>query len=386
MVSLVRASPAEPQYFSDTAFRLFLALPSARHVGIGFDDGPTVDGSPPLYDFLSKNHIRATHFLIGRNIINNPELFLQAFRMNGDLAVHTWTHPYMTAQSDLGVLAELGWTMQVIHDSTGGRVPRYWRPAYGDMDQRVRGIAEHVFGLTAVMWNHDTNDWAMPTTQTAASIATEMEEWLSGPKNPGLMVLQHELSADTANVFINTTWAGIQKHGWRAGSVAQLYGKDGFNYANAKDNLGAVVPVTGIETAQQSTGTVPLPTWWTGSASTSLVTATAPATDAPVPPANTDAPVPPANTDAPVDTNTQSPADGQTSIPHAGGGAEAPSQTPSNSNDHTSPPKTSDSAGNGAGAGGAAPGGTNPGDAAGIVRPQLALSAVVAAAAFLLFA
>ena len=72
-----------------------------------------------------------------------------------DLAVHTWTHPYMTTLTDSQVLAELGWTMQIIHDSTGGRIPRFFRPPYGDIDNRIRAIAQEVFGMTAVIWNQE---------------------------------------------------------------------------------------------------------------------------------------------------------------------------------------------------------------------------------------
>lgn len=59
----------------------------------------------------------------------------------------------MTSLSDLEVVAELGWCMQIIHDIAGGRVPRYWRPPFGDCDNRVRAIAQHVFGLQTVIWN-----------------------------------------------------------------------------------------------------------------------------------------------------------------------------------------------------------------------------------------
>lgn len=61
----------------------------------------------------------------------------------------------MTTLNNTQVVAELGWTMQIIHDSTGGRVPRYWRPPYGDSDNRVRAIAKEVFGLTQIMWNKE---------------------------------------------------------------------------------------------------------------------------------------------------------------------------------------------------------------------------------------
>lgn len=73
----------------------------------------------------------------------------------GDIAVHTYTHPYMTTLTNEQVIAELGFTMQIIHDSSGGRLPKYWRPPYGDSDNRVRAIAKEVFGLTTVIWNQE---------------------------------------------------------------------------------------------------------------------------------------------------------------------------------------------------------------------------------------
>lgn len=34
--------------------------------------------------------------------------------------------------------------MEIIRRSTGGRIPRFWRPPYGDSDNRVRAIAQEV--------------------------------------------------------------------------------------------------------------------------------------------------------------------------------------------------------------------------------------------------
>jgi chitin deacetylase len=94
--------------------------------------------------------------MIGINIINNPNEFTFAFEtLQDDIAVHTWTHPYMTTLSNLDVLGQLGWSIQLIHNSTGGRVPKYWRPPYGDADNRIRAIAKQVFGLDTIVWNQE---------------------------------------------------------------------------------------------------------------------------------------------------------------------------------------------------------------------------------------
>ena len=61
----------------------------------------------------------------------------------------------MTTLDNMQLLGEFGWTMEIIHNSTGGRLPAYWRPPYGDADNRVRAIAQQIFGLTTIVWNHE---------------------------------------------------------------------------------------------------------------------------------------------------------------------------------------------------------------------------------------
>ena len=101
-------------------------------------------GTHKLVEFLTQQQETATHFLVGVNILNNPEEFMAIFNQGGDMAVHTYTHPYMTSLTNEQVAAQLGWTMEIIRNSTGGRIPKYWRPPFGDSDNRVRAIAEEV--------------------------------------------------------------------------------------------------------------------------------------------------------------------------------------------------------------------------------------------------
>ncbi|KAG9101297.1 hypothetical protein FRC06_003216 [Ceratobasidium sp. 370] len=193
-------------------------------VALSFDDGPLPARS---------------------NILANPDLFQEAFSVNGDdMAVHTWSHPHMSQLSNEMVLAELGWTMQIIHDSTGGRLPRYWRPPYGESDNRVRAIAKHVFGLHTVIWNADTNDWQIGQGQTLAAAKAVLTKAYNGPKSPGLNILEHELSAQTVQIFMET-YPLIKQKGWTAKSIPEVLGTSW--YLNAADNSSPVTdrPVAG---------------------------------------------------------------------------------------------------------------------------------------------
>ena len=42
--------------------------------------------SPRLYQFLEEHNETATHFFIGTNILNNPQIFEQALEVSQDIA------------------------------------------------------------------------------------------------------------------------------------------------------------------------------------------------------------------------------------------------------------------------------------------------------------
>ncbi|KAF8974562.1 hypothetical protein BDZ97DRAFT_1900211 [Flammula alnicola] len=230
-----------------------------------FDDGPT-PSTPSLVQFLETNNETTTHFMIGINILYYPSQFLLAFNGGHDIAVHTWTHPYMTTLSNLDVLGQLGYTMQLIHNSTGGRVPRYWRPPYGDSDMRVRSIALEVFGLETVVWNQDTSDW----NGTPPSIEAAMTQFLTGPKSPGVIILEHELTDITVNGFM-TAYPMIKSNGWQFVSLAKAIG-DGHTYQNAEDSSSNDVVPAGILVAASSSSTSAAPS--TSAASSGSTSAT----------------------------------------------------------------------------------------------------------------
>ncbi|KAJ7047372.1 hypothetical protein C8F04DRAFT_1058591 [Mycena alexandri] len=223
-------------------------------VGISFDDGPQ-PASDDLYDFLQSNNETATHFMIGVNILQYPTEFLKAFNMGGDIAAHTWTHPYTTTLSNEDVVAQLGWSLELIHNSTGGRVTKFWRPPFGDSDNRVRAIASEVFGLTTVIWNQDTEDWSLTTGGTTSqAINTSMTGWITGPKSPGLIILEHELSNLSVAAF-KAAYPVMKSNNWNTGSLAQIV--EGTSaYQNAPSSSGPVTPADVILAATKSNASV----------------------------------------------------------------------------------------------------------------------------------
>ncbi|CBQ68052.1 related to CDA2-sporulation-specific chitin deacetylase [Sporisorium reilianum SRZ2] len=213
-------------------------------IAIGFDDGPT-GNSGDLYDFLSAHNQSATHVMIGSNVLSYPQQFAQAVREgNQHFAVDTWSHQLCTTLTNQQLVAELGWTMQIIADKSGGYIPKFWRPPQGDIDNRVRAIAEEIFGLTNVLWNHDTNDWclndqggsACPNEvpgKDYASVAAAAQAGIQGPKNNGLIMLEHELTHASIGVF-KSYYPSLDGLGWNKSNVADMFSMPW--YKNAWDD------------------------------------------------------------------------------------------------------------------------------------------------------
>ncbi|SPO20320.1 related to CDA2 - sporulation-specific chitin deacetylase [Ustilago trichophora] len=228
----------------------------ANHMAIGFDDGP-IGNSDDLYNFLSQYNQSATHFMIGSNVLSYPKQFVHAVREgNQHFAVHTWSHQLCTTLTNQQLVAELGWTMQIIADYSGGYIPKFWRPPQGNIDNRVHAIAEEIFGLTNVLWNHDTNDWCLDDQggsacpnevpgKDAASVAAAAASGIHGSQNPGLIMLEHELTHASIKVF-KDYFPSVKSLGWTPQNIADLF--DMPWYKNAWNNQSPAQKGTVLQT------------------------------------------------------------------------------------------------------------------------------------------
>ncbi|KAI8333822.1 hypothetical protein BC941DRAFT_379551 [Chlamydoabsidia padenii] len=187
--------------------------PTPGDWGLTYDDGPlTSDGGewaePNLYDFLAQhNNQKAALFYIGSNVIQAPAAAQRALADGHTICVHTWSHPAMTTQSNVQVVAEFYWTLRAIKEVVGV-TPKCWRPPYGDVDDRVRAIATQM-GMTTVIWDQDTNDWNMPGSGGGnlppATVDGYFEGWIEARKNgtdnqTGHIILEHELNNATVSM------------------------------------------------------------------------------------------------------------------------------------------------------------------------------------------
>ena len=184
--------------------------------GSSFDDGPAPD-TPKLLQYLEREEMKTTFFVIGSRVKDRPQILRTAYVLGHTIGTHGWSHTAMTTQTTEALIAELGWSKQIIKDATGV-TPRYFRPPYGDINDRVRAIA-YAMDLVPVIWTvgngfaFDSFDWvslllllyscmlignsqAVPSgMETAVNSVNQFLTILSHAKGlpNGFIVLEHDL-------------------------------------------------------------------------------------------------------------------------------------------------------------------------------------------------
>ncbi|KAI9320575.1 hypothetical protein BX666DRAFT_1909249 [Dichotomocladium elegans] len=179
--------------------------PEPETWGLTFDDGPNCSHNA-FYDYLAKNRIKASMFYIGSNVLDWPYGAQRGVKDGHHIADHTWSHQLMTTLTNQEVLAELYYTQKAIKVVTGV-TPKHWRPAYGDVDDRVRWIATQL-NLTTVLWDLDTDDWAAGDTVPVSTVQKTYEDFITMGTNgtfntSGNVVLTHEIGNTTMSLAID---------------------------------------------------------------------------------------------------------------------------------------------------------------------------------------
>lgn len=140
-------------------------LPGQKVAYLTFDDGPAPVGARPLsgtsnlLKILEKHNIRATFFMVGSHVYQNPELARRVVADGNVVGNHTWSHVNLQKVQGETFTREITYTNKVIYDTTGME-PTLLRPPGGfkpDQDQLSYMEQQH---LRVFYWNVDTKDWA----------------------------------------------------------------------------------------------------------------------------------------------------------------------------------------------------------------------------------
>ncbi|RUS35481.1 hypothetical protein BC938DRAFT_482917 [Jimgerdemannia flammicorona] len=203
--------------------------------GLTYDDGPT-QYSPTLYDFLAKSNQKATLFYIGSQVHDYWKNALMGCGAGHQIGVHTWSHNPSTCLTNEQFVAEIKWTETIINEVCGV-IPKYFRPPYGDVDDRIRGLLTQM-GYKNVIWDLDTNDWDLPPggKLTVDKVDASFAGWIANaPKDTtGHICLEHELYNSTVSEAIK--WLPKLQSAFTVKTVADCLG-DANPYRSGSPNV-----------------------------------------------------------------------------------------------------------------------------------------------------
>lgn len=136
-------------------------LEEKKKIALTFDDGPHEKYTKELLDGLKERGVKATFFLIGKNVEKNEELVRRMYQEGHCIGSHTYNHVKLTSLLDEKACEEVEMSNEVIERITGQKV-NFIRPPYGSWNDKL----ECAIDMEPVLWTIDPLDWSVLNTSS----------------------------------------------------------------------------------------------------------------------------------------------------------------------------------------------------------------------------
>ena len=155
-------------------------------VALTFDDGPTPADTDRILADLEAEDVRATFFVIGKNIEKDPESITRIAAAGHELANHSWSHPRLVLLSSDEIAAEVEKTDAALRAS-GYAGEIQFRPPYG---KKLVGLPRYLAAhdRRTIMWDVAVEDYSSPEVRQSAEDLTRLTV---EKVQPGSIILLH---------------------------------------------------------------------------------------------------------------------------------------------------------------------------------------------------
>ncbi len=154
-------------------------------IALTFDDGPHPVYTPQLLDGLKRRDIKASFFLMGKNIEGNEPIVQRMYDEGHLIGNHTFDHVRLSKISESDACNQITKTSNAIYKITG-QYPTFVRPPFGEWRKGL----DCAITMLPVFWDVDPLDWnSNNTEQIVRKVISSIEE--------GDIILMHD-SYDTS--------------------------------------------------------------------------------------------------------------------------------------------------------------------------------------------
>ena len=147
-------------------------LPSAgRRIALTFDDGPHAEYTPAMLDMLARLDVRATFFVVGRNVDRHPLHVARMVREGHAVGGHSYDHTVITAQNTEMLARDLQRCADAIRRAADVD-SKLFRPPKGEVDlASMRRVCR--LGYRLVHWTRTYSDFHQDGTEPLLSRMNE---------------------------------------------------------------------------------------------------------------------------------------------------------------------------------------------------------------------
>ena len=158
-----------------------------KRIALTFDDGPSAGYTAEILDILREYDVKATFFVIGKNVEAHPDLLRRTVSEGHEIGNHTSSHPHLKTIDEAKLAKEVARSATILREVAGIRTSLF-RPPEGIITPAVTAAAEKG-GYRTVLWSIDTMDWALnPAPKIVQTIKREasdgdivlFHDWVAG--------------------------------------------------------------------------------------------------------------------------------------------------------------------------------------------------------------
>jgi peptidoglycan-N-acetylmuramic acid deacetylase len=183
-----------------------------------FDAAHELGTTKRIVGILERAHVKASFFLTGRYMHDNPGITRSIFKHGNLVCNHTYSHPRMTALAGdrSAFTSQVRATERAYHAATGERLAPFFRMPYGTYSARSLDLMRGL-GYLTVFWSFayvDYNDDAQPPVSVARAR-------LIAAASPGVVYLLHAGSTANANALTGVI-RELKHRGYRFATLDEL--------------------------------------------------------------------------------------------------------------------------------------------------------------------
>ncbi len=175
-----------------------LDLSDIKHIALTFDDGPRVETTGRLLDILKDNNAKATFFVMGQRVENNPDLVKRMYDEGHAVGNHTFNHKDLTKLKESDVNSQIEKTNVTIRNIIDADTSLL-RPTYGAYNSKTMSMAKDK-SMFLILWDIDPMDWNSKN-------ADRIHDHIVSRAKDGDIILLHDIyhtSVDAAEKVVKT--------------------------------------------------------------------------------------------------------------------------------------------------------------------------------------